>query len=282
VIRDRARWSGTAASLVCLSIAALLNAALRARRPPRAYTELLYLPHSQTLSLTSFGYDLLWADLLYLWSIQYYSDPNNPRRFERIRQIYEVITDLDPRYLDAYNVGALIMALDYRDPRMALEHLERGMARNPQAWILPLDAGFYALMQLRDPERAAGYFRRAASLPGAPPISARLYAGSAERSGDKRAAWATWERIHRTTDDEYIRALSRRRADQLKVEIDLELLAGAIRAFRRARGRPPRALEELAPRFVPELPLDPSGEPYVYDPRSGRARRAGGFRVDRG
>ena len=270
------------ATLLFACLAVDLGERLRQRRTPTAYASLLYLPKASALRLTGFGFDSLLADLIYLWAIQYYSDIDNPLRFERIEHIFQVITDLDPHYLDAYSIGALIMTLDYGRPKLALALLDRGMARNPDRWILPLDAGLYARMNLRDYALAARYFRRAMALPGAPPVSPRLYAGSLAQAGDRRAALAVWRRIYQTSEDESLRAISRRRAEQLEVELDLEALRDALARYRAAHGRYPGRLEALRPRYLRALPLDPEGRPYDYDPRSGTVRRAGGFQVARG
>jgi hypothetical protein len=119
-------------------------------------------------------------------------------------------------------------------------------------------------------------------IPGAPPLSPRLYAGTLEQAGDQRAALAMWLRIYQTSEDEYIRALSRRRADHLKVEIDLEELTRALQSYRSDHGHFPGRLEALRPRYLRELPADPQGQLYDYDPRSGKVSRAGGFQVARG
>jgi tetratricopeptide (TPR) repeat protein len=243
---------------------------------------LLYLPRAEALRLISFGFDSLLADLIYLWSIQYYSETDNPLRFEKIEHIFNVITDLDPHYLDVYSIGALIMTFDYHDPDLALKLLDRGIARNPQQWILPLDAGLYARMNRNDHALAARYFARAMTIPNAPKISPRLYAGSLEQAGDKRAALEMWRSIFHDADDDHVRAISRRRAEQLEVELELETLRAALSRYRADHGRLPGRLEALAPDYVAALPLDPQGQPYLYDPRSGEVSRAGGFQVARG
>jgi hypothetical protein len=57
-----------------------------------------------------------------------------------------------------------------------------------------------------------------------------------------------------------------RQADCL-AEIRTAVAALAVERFRRANGRPPGKLEELVPRFLPAVPLDPfDGRPLRFRP----------------
>ena len=73
------------------------------------FTQMLYLPQGKYLSPISFGYDLLVADFVYLWSIQYYGDPGFHPKMEYLSHTYNIITELDPQFIDAYQTGALFM-----------------------------------------------------------------------------------------------------------------------------------------------------------------------------
>ena len=88
--------------------------------------ELLYLPSPEMLKIMSLGNPGLAADVLYLWSIQYYSLFKPHERFLYLETIYNLITDLDPLYVDAYRVGALrrIAAAPVAPPERA-ERLEQ-------------------------------------------------------------------------------------------------------------------------------------------------------------
>ncbi len=90
---------------------------LRASLP--AGYEVLYLPTGKHIQLLSFGYQQLIADIIYLWSIQYTGDTEQPDRFARVEHMYTVIGDLDPNYTDPYQVGAMIMVYELGDLPMA-------------------------------------------------------------------------------------------------------------------------------------------------------------------
>ncbi len=248
---------------------------------------LLFLPTGEYLSAASLGYQALIADALYLWSIQYYGHQVASEGRQYLWRIFDVITDLDPQFEDAYLTGALMMGSDLGDAPMAMRLLEKGAAQNPEGWIYPLESGYYAWMSLGDHELAAQYFDRAAALPGAPDVIGRMRAGMAEFTGDQRAALALWAEVYegaRADGDAKIESVAWQHVYDLKVEIDLGDLGVAIRRFRSDRGQLPAALDVLVSegylQFVPDMP---TGEPYEYEPVTGQVvdPRESGSRADR-
>jgi tetratricopeptide (TPR) repeat protein len=268
-----------------LTVAALLLAvavqgrieAGAGRRP--AVHPLLYLPSGKYLRVVSLGFDGLLADVIYLWSIQYYGNYAIADRYDYLEQIYDtVITELDPRYLDPYLVGAMIMDVEARRPESALRLLDKGIAANPDKWILAFEAGFVCYNELRDYRRAAGYFEMALRAPDVHPVVRRLYAGMYDRAGDPRTSLREWVEIYDTSSDEYVRNIAWNHVHDLKVRVDLMDLNDGVTRFRALRGRPPRDVRELvAAGIVPAIPLDPEEREYRYSSRDGRVTYSGGL-----
>jgi tetratricopeptide (TPR) repeat protein len=274
----RSRAPLAAGALALILLAALLqgqvDAAIRRGDSP---SPLLYLPSGRYLKVVSLGFDGILADALYLWSIQYYSNYSLSDRYEYLEHIYkDIITELDPHYLDAYLTGSLIMSAEARRPDLALALLDKGIERNPSAWILAFDAGFFCYQDLRDYARAGAYFEKALGASDVNPQVRRFYAEMSNRAGDPRASLREWIAIHQTATDDYVRAVSWNHVHDLKVRIDLEDLGAAVAAFRSRTDRPPRRLEELVRAgFLASLPLDPEERPYDYDPLAGRVAYSG-------
>jgi tetratricopeptide (TPR) repeat protein len=259
------------ASALLLSLSIGFQAEFRAAGRGTATAPLLYLPSGQYLQIASLGFDELLADALYLWSIQYYSNYDIADRYNYLEHIYkDVITELDPRYLDPYLIGSMIMTAEAQQPEMALRLLDKGIAKNPDQWILPFEAGFTCYQTLHDFTRAGHYFDIAMAVPGAPPIVQRFKAEMTRRAGDIRDSLQEWAAIHDAATDEYIRTIAWNHVHDLRVQVDLEDLKAAI-AFERGRtGRPPGSLAELQrDGILGEVPRDPEGNPYRYDPRTG-------------
>lgn len=248
---------------------------------------LLFLPTGDYLEAVSLGHQNLIADALYLWSIQYYGHHRSAVGRQHLWRIYDVITDLDPRYEDAYLTGALVMAQDMADPELAIRLLEKGFEQNPEEWIYPLEAGYYAWMNLGDFALAADHFLRAEALPGSPATIPRIRAGLAEYSGRAEDALEMWIGIYEQAEadgDEKVQSIAWQHVYDLRVDLDLEAMREAIAAYRERRGRAPDSLRQLASAgYLSRVPATPDGNPYDYDPRSGSVQdpREGSSRASR-
>lgn len=251
------------------------EAALHRRTASRpAGSHLLYLPSGKYLRALAPGYREVLADAIYLWSIQFYGSYEAEDRYAYLDHVYRnVVTELDPHYQDPYLIGALIMAMEAGDVEMALRLLDKGIEANPGSWILPLEAGFYCYDMLRDYPRAARYFERAMKIPGAHPLIRRLHAGMYEKMGDRRTSLRYWTEIYQGAEDEYVRSVAYRHVHDLKMQVDLEDLEAAIRAYTDRFGARPRRLEALVEAgILRRLPEDPEGNAYLYNRNTGEVR----------
>ncbi|HXV21737.1 MAG TPA: hypothetical protein VD811_12195, partial [Desulfuromonadales bacterium] len=202
------------------------------RRDSAPGHHLLYLPSGRYLKAITFGYPQVAADLIYLWSIQYYSNYQIEDRYDYLDQIYRrVIAELDPHFVDAYLVGSMIMSVEANRDDLALALLSQGSEKNPQEWILPFQAGFLCYHKLKDYACAREWFERALQIPGAPAPVRRLYAEMYNRLGDKRSSLRHWREILDTADTEYVRHVSWMHVHDLTIEVDLEELNRRVELF---------------------------------------------------
>ena len=272
------RWPMVLLALGLLASAAGARTAIAGRSAAQTpIAPLLYLPSGRYLRVASLGFNGIAADVLYLWSIQYYSNYRIEDRYRYVEHIYrDIITDLDPHYMDAYLTGALIMVIEAKQPESALRLLDKGIASNPAEWILAFEAGYVCYNDLRDYPRAAAYFEKAIAVPDVHPIVRRFYAEMYDKAGDKRTSLREWMAIQETADDDYVRTVAWNHVHDLKVDVDLSDLGSAAQAFRARFGRWPAALPDLVRGgFLRALPLDPEGRPYDYEPAAGSARYDG-------
>ncbi|MGD8441324.1 MAG: hypothetical protein PVG53_12365, partial [Holophagae bacterium] len=133
---------------------------------------LLYLPSPEMLRLASLGNPGLVADLLYLWSIQYYAQYQPRDRFLYLEPIFNLITDLDPRYDDAYRIGALIMQLpvteEAKNKAAVIRLYDKALRNMPDNHEIAEAAGWDMYIRYRDKAQAIRYFEAATAMPGAP------------------------------------------------------------------------------------------------------------------
>jgi hypothetical protein len=233
---------------------------------------LLYLPNGKYLRAVSLGHPTLLADLVYLWAIQHYSGYAGGDRYRYVEHVFgDVIAELDPRYRDPYWMGALILTVEGKDLEAGLRLLDLGLERNPAEWIFPYMAA-WECERVGDLARAATYFERAARVRGAPSFVLRMKAGMQARAGDTLGALRAWREVaDDPRSDGAASEIARRQVRMLQVRLDLATLEQAVAAHRARTGRLPRRLEELLrDAGIATLPLDPDGNAYAYDPRTGR------------
>lgn len=236
-------------------------------------SSIIYIPSGKFLKYATFGYRALAADAIYLWAIQYYSTPTIDDRFDHLDHIFAIINELDPRYQDPYEVGALIAVQEARNPAAAFSILDRGAANNPDQWVYPFNAGHVAMMTLKDFPLAEKYFEQCMKIPGAPEFVERLRANAIFKKGDLRTSWETWLDIYKKAPDERTKKIASNHLYNVKATIDAAALEDAAAKYRERFGRPPADLETLLRTgFLREVPKDMDGEDYLYDTATGKVK----------
>jgi hypothetical protein len=228
------------------------------------------LPSGKTLKILSFGFQNLMADMLFIWSIQFYSTYHLTNAYNYIEHVFNTITDINPRYKEPYIVGSWIMALEVRDIKMAMRLLQKGSENMPDEFIFDYECGFYAYKHLKDFALAEKYFARAASRPGAPPHIARKRAHMVYMKDDLQYAYQLWMDIYKNAKNRSEYYVARKHLGQIKFEMDKKYLDQYIALFRQKYKRFPSELAELKKEgLVKEIPLDFFGDNYIYLPGKG-------------
>ena len=76
--------------------------------------------------------------------------------------LLNMITALDPRFTEAYAVGATVLIYGYRDEKKAVRYLQQGITANPRSRELNEMMAVICAQRLKDPVRALPYAHRAA------------------------------------------------------------------------------------------------------------------------
>ncbi len=271
---------------ILAAAAGVAHASRRIEASRAAQTEgaqVLYLPSGRYLKAASLGFPELMADLVYIWSIQYYGHYEAQDRFRYLEHVYgNVISELDPRYVDPYLIGSMIMSMEANDPEMALRLLDKGIAANPDEWILAFEAGFVCFHTLHDHARAARYFQKAIDAPGSPDVIRRMHAEMYNKMGDRRTSLRHWQEVMNLAKNDYVRDVSRAHVHDLTIEIHLEDLRAAIAGWRERTGAFPPDLGALVRAgLLAQVPRDPEGLSYAYDRATGEVSSRSRFRLYR-
>ena len=232
--------------------------------------ELLYLPSPEMLKIMSLGNPGLAADILYLWSIQYYSGFKPDERFLYLETIYNLITDLDPLYFDAYRIGALIMGIqtggDQAQLKKSVRRLfDKGLRNLPESWQLAEAAAWDLFMRFQDQGAALHYAEIAAARPDASGRIKRMVGVWR----DKGRVWTIddsieyWKRAADDAEDEYDRTMCASHLYDALVARDRNTLEAVLATYFERHGSCAESWEELIEAdLIREVPLDLVGKPY--------------------
>ncbi|MCX6575980.1 MAG: hypothetical protein NTV82_06260 [Candidatus Aminicenantes bacterium] len=264
--------------ILCLSCLLFMGLKLEIDKVSRQKipgSSIIYIPSGDYLKMATFGFSSLMADIVYIWAIQYFGNTAIPDKFDHFVHIFSIISELDPRYIDPYEVGALIALYDTKDVALSIKLLDMGFAKNPDLWIFPLEAGHYAQLYKKDFPLAREYYKKAMDIPGAPDIVKRLYANAAFKVMDIKTAWETWLEVYETAKEERVKKIASNHLYNIKATVDIRGLRSVLEKYRAKYGRYPDKLSGIvAAGLLPFIPKDYDNKDYVYDPKTGDVKTA--------
>ncbi|MCY4120096.1 MAG: hypothetical protein OXG72_04165, partial [Acidobacteria bacterium] len=181
------------------------------------------VPSPEVVRRAALSFKTVLADVYWIRAVQHYGRTRlaggGAQDYDLLYPLLDVTTTLDPRFDAAYRLGAVFLAEPPPGgpgrPDLALALLRKGLANAPERWQYPQDIGFVHYWWLHDVEGAAGWFERAADLPGAPWWLRPLAATTMAEGGDRAGARVLWRQVRASTDDAWIRGEATRRLAQL-------------------------------------------------------------------
>jgi len=236
--------------------------------------KLTYLPSGDYLRMASLGYRELAADFLWLQVIQVMGEKKlSEEEGQWLYHAVDRITTLDPKFVRAYEAGSHALCILVLMPEESNRLLEKGMRHNPQEWMLPFLLGINYYFELGDDEKAAEAMAKAARLPGAPERLVNLAAKLFVSAKSPQQAVELLAKVYEETSDENVRKMVEVRLKESIVERDLQILEEAIRRYQVNYTHRPERLEDLVgPGLLRELPKEPFGGQYLYEPTVGVVR----------
>lgn len=238
----------------------------------------LALPSGKTLRILSCGNSELTADLLYIWSIQFFSNYNllNSKNF--IEDIYNLITDVSPRYKDPYIMGSTIMAIEMGEFEMAIRLLQKGAKNIKDEWIFDFESGYYTSKYLKDYNLAEVYYKRASEKGGAPKFISRMLFHSIYMQGKLEESRELWQNVLKNAETEIEKRSARLHLYQIKFELDKKKIKSSIDIFFEKYGFYPDNINELVVYgLIRSIPKDFKGNHYKYDPKKGTINPKEGY-----
>ncbi len=259
----------TVALVVLMSTTAGLRSALD--RQARGNTDSdgpIYLPRAEFLRPLSLGYHNVLADILWFRAISYFGEHyRSDRTYPWLAHICELVTDLDPQAEHVYRFAGLILPWEAGDIEGGIAILEKGTRAIPQSWELAYYLGFTHFFFKNDFPTAARHLRRAATLPGAHPGTARLAAILTTEAAGPATTMAFLRDLEQNLDSPQVRGVLQRNLRETAAAAALASLNNAIAAYTSAAGEPPRTLEQVvAAGHLRSIPIDPFGGKFEIGP----------------
>lgn len=190
--------------LVGIALVAYANASHETKKPE---PPLAFLLPPSDIHLFTLGYDEVMADILWIRLLQDFdfcekvhstdssivrtgpgTEAGTSKAMCEAGWVYHMldsITELAPRFREAYESGAISLSIIVDDREGARRILDKAVVQFPNDWRLNFLAGYHYLYEIKDVETAAQRMAKAAASGGPPWVAAlagRLYtkAGQAD------------------------------------------------------------------------------------------------------
>jgi hypothetical protein len=214
----------------------------------------------------------LLVDVLWLRSLNAIGLKDSEQKNLALHEYGVAITELDPRFRTAYEF--LGLNIPFHADRnvwvggdLACDMFRRGLRVFPKDLKLHLYLGFSLFHHQRKFSEAADVFSQAAKLPDALPYMALLAIRLKTHSGSAEDALDMTQSLLSSDLDNDVRQQLEQRVRELEVEVVLQQVDRAARAYFDQTGRSPRTLDELrAGRFYDGPSIDPEGGVISIDP----------------
>lgn len=215
----------------------------------------------------SFGFRNLLADIVWLQAVQTAGSRRMAREdYDRLYQLVQAVANFDPRFVVPYILGGLILGDSPHHTQEAIRTLQRGYENHPSDWRFPFYIGYTEYFSLGNPEEGGKSLQEASKLPNSPPHLPFLASRMLSEGRKPEIALDFIRTMIRQETDPARREILNRRAREVVVERDLQILEEAVAKYRAREGRTPGSLTDLLRAgLIRAVPPEPNGGRYLLD-----------------
>lgn len=222
---------------------------LKSIRKSPPYRDSVYLPSGKVVKPLALGFDMALADLLWLRSIQAFGGHFfGDKAFKSIFNLFDVITDLDPYFIEAYTFGNLVMGDESGDQESALRLLDKGIQKMPKEYRLPYEALYVCNWQLKDKNRAKRYAVLALKTDNCPDFVKRILYTLEIETGRYTIAYEKFLSQYLesyTAQKDLVFNINKSKIIEVVDEWQLSIMLKAAKEFKEKNNRDIESLEEL-------------------------------------
>lgn len=269
--------------LLLFSVASSLSNYVERNRPPLPadYEEEYIILDGERLRGFCFGLEGLVADYYWMQTLQYFGKkilsakergeainiqdlrPLNPKM---IYPLLENVTDLDPKFTDAYLFASLVLSA--LDADKAIELAEKGIRNSPNDWRLYHYLGFI-YWRKGEYEKASEVYFQGSSLPDAPSFMKLAGAKIKAEGGSRETARQIYRQIYEESNSTQVKETVLTWLKFLDSLDERDVIRQALQSYKQKYGTCPKNWRELIPELKQNpkantLPVDSAGN--LYDP----------------
>lgn len=196
-----------------------LDREMRLVGPPRAASLSEVLIPAGVVRRMAGGFQAVLADWYWIRTLNYFGRMAREQEVLDVRQmpqlagLLRLTVALDPRQLAAWRFGAFF--LSQAEPAEGLRFVRDGIRENPREWRLRADLAFICWQAGRYREASLAW-QQAAMLPGAPAWIEPMAAITLRQGGEPETARTIFRHLIESSDDPFVREVSRLQLDQLE------------------------------------------------------------------
>lgn len=216
--------------------------------PQKKGEELLFFPSGKFLNLVTAGFKTIYADFIWIEGGIYYGKHRlSDREYPYLFHIMDIITDLDSRFINAYTLGAFLLADDANRIDLAEELLDKGISHNPRKWHMPFVKGFINYMYTKDYKKASKWFILASLKKDAPDMVTKFATWTTQLEKGIEVSLKLWLRFYYNSSSEIMK--------QKALKGIIKIIENQKVKFRKENGRYPKSLEEMREKgYLPFIP----------------------------
>lgn len=155
------------------------------------YVQKTNIPDADVIRLATLGYDNMYANFLTLRAVQAFGAAwdTEDQSVEPIYNYFDILTTLDPHFIEVYELGHLVIADDHRAFDEGLSLVRKGNRWNWREWRIPYLGLYTTLWDMDDPEAAREFLLALRRIPKAPEHILRMDEYVERQSGRYEVAY---------------------------------------------------------------------------------------------
>lgn len=247
----------------------------------RALDNILYF-NSGTLKKISLGYEELIADIYWLRVLQYFGNTKlKDQDPDKLYKYFDILTDLDPKFVNAYRFGATFIGelppYGLGDLESGLLLLDKGRKNNPYDYKLPLEQAFLYYLYTTDYSKAAELFEEASEKPDLGKVRRASMKGMAAnarlKGGQRGMAKKIWKYIYETNQSEGRKNYALKNLKELDAMDIQDSLTDLYKKYYLEQNRYPKNINELVRSgYLKTLPIDYGGNNFIIAPKANKIK----------